>query len=318
MNILTYNDAHSPLVFGTMGLGGGWNDRPITPADQQKADDALHAAYDRGIYTIDLADIYQYGKSDQAFGDWLRRNPSVRKDLVLQTKASIRLPNEQQPTRYDWSKDHLIHSVEESLKRLNTSYIDVLLLHRFDPLANPEDLREALDYLKATGMVRDFGVSNMGIFQLQYLKSITEHEFVVNQLQMSLGHLGFVDHVIDANTDRISSFPNGTLEYCMTEGIELQGWGALAQGKFTGNSPEDAPENVHRTAALIDKMCGTYQANPTAIVLAWLMTHPANIRPVIGTTNPDRIRDAAKAEYFRLSHEDWYTLYENARGVPLP
>ncbi len=298
-----------------MGLGGTWDDNPYTAADVRHAEAAIGAALDAGITAFDHADIYRHGKSEAVFGEVLAASPGLRQRITLQTKCGIRLPGNGRPGHYDLRGPSILRRVEESLTRLRTDSLDVLLLHRPDPLAGPKEIAEALDSLHRQGMVRRFGVSNMSAAQIAHVQAHLDLPLVVNQLEMSLHRRDWVEAGVLLNTTAATSngFPHGTLEYCSANGIALQAWGALAQGRFTGSEPNPAGELVRRLAA-------RKSTTPETVLLWWLQRHPAGIAPVIGTARPDRItacRDAVRREP-ELTHEEWYELWIAARGTPLP
>ncbi|RSS83265.1 aldo/keto reductase [Streptomyces sp. WAC06614] len=302
-----------------MGLGGGWGGEPYGPADLDAAQAAVEAALDSGITAFDHADIYRHGTSEAVFGEVLARTPGLRERITLQTKCGIRLADGTLPGRYDLRAGSIRQRVEESLTRLRTDVIDVLLLHRPDPLADPDEIAAALTDLHRQGLVRHFGVSNMAAPQIAALQARLEVPLVANQLEMSLHRRDWVEAGVLLNTAQATAngFPFGTLEHCREHGIRLQAWGALAQGRFTGRQRTQAE---HATAALVASLAGQKGTTPETVLLWWLMRHPAGIAPVVGTTRPERIRacrDAAVREP-ELTHEEWYELWVSARGVPLP
>ncbi|QMU74055.1 aldo/keto reductase [Streptacidiphilus sp. P02-A3a] len=297
-----------------MGLGGGWDQEPWTARDLDRAEAAVEAALAIGITAFDFADIYRYGKSEAVFGEVLARTPGLRERIVLQTKCGIRLPDGDHPGHYDLRGSSIVRRVEESLARLRTDVLDVLLLHRPDPLADPRDVAQALESLHRQGLVRQFGVSNMGAAQVEQLRRETELPLLVNQLEMSLARRDWVESGVLLNTPAAGGyeFPVGTLEYCTAHRIQLQAWGALAQGRFTGSEPSPAGT---LTAELAERKGTT----PETILLWWLRRHPAGIVPVIGTSRPERIHACRDAQLPPdLSHEEWYALWIAARGKPLP
>ncbi|MGW8953315.1 aldo/keto reductase [Streptomyces sp. NPDC055709] len=307
------------LLYGCMGLGGTWDAGPYGAADIDAAEAAIAAALDIGITTFDHADIYRHGKAEAVFGEVLARTPGLRERIVLQTKCGIRLADGERPGIYDLRGRTIVRRVEESLARLRTDVIDVLLLHRPDPLADPDDIAEALTSLHRQGLVRRFGVSNMGAAQMGHLQARLDVPLVANQLEMSLQRRDWLEAGVLVNTREAAAngFPFGTLEFCMQNGIELQAWGALAQGRFTGR--QETPEE-HATARLIESLAAEKGTTPETILLWWLQRHPARIAPVIGSARPERIRACRQAaqEEPGLTHEEWYELWLTARGVPLP
>ncbi|TXS22280.1 aldo/keto reductase [Streptomyces sp. ms191] len=302
-----------------MGLGGAWDTSPYTAADVDAAEAAVEAALDSGITAFDHADIYRHGKAEAVFGEVLARSAGLRDRITLQTKCGIRLADGDRPGLYDLRGPTIERKVEESLTRLRTDVLDVLLLHRPDPLADPAEIGEALTSLHRQGLVRRFGVSNMNAAQIARLQAHVALPLVVDQLEMSLHRRAWLEDGVLVNTPESAAngFPAGTVEHCLTHGISLQAWGPLAQGRYTGR-PETPDE--HATAALVSSLAEAKGTTPETIVLWWLRRHPARVVPVIGSSNPGRIRacrDAATGEP-DLTHEEWYTLWVTARGAALP
>lgn len=312
----------SELVFGCMGLGGGWDRQPIEPAHVKQTHEAVEAALASGINMFDHADIYTFGKAETVFGQVLKEKPGLREEIIIQSKCGIRFGDQASglPTRYDFSKSYILDSVDGILSRLGIEHLDILLLHRPDPLMDPSEVGEAFHQLKASGKVRSFGVSNMSAGQIRLLQQHTDEKIIVNQLEMSLHKIGWLDTGVHVNQEaaRQNTFPEGTLEYCQMENIQIQSWGSLAKGLYSGKNIENESESVKNTAALVQKLAEEKQTTPEAIVLAWLMRHPAGIQPVIGTANPDRIKASADAVTVTLTRDEWYTLYVSSRGVNLP
>ncbi|MFY1616281.1 aldo/keto reductase [Micromonospora sp. WMMD736] len=307
------------LLYGCMGLGGDWDTQPYGARDIDAAEAAITAALDIGITGFDHADIYRYGKSEAVFGEVLARAPELRSRILLQTKCGIRLADDSGPGRYDLRGTQIVRSVEESLARLRTDVIDVLLLHRPDPLADPDDTAEALTSLHRQGLVRDFGVSNMAAAQIAQLQARLDRPLVANQLEMSLAQRAWVEAGVLVNTPESAAtgFPLGTVEYCRANGIGLQAWGSLCRGRFTGAQETPTERTTAEHVAALAERKGT---TPETILLWWIRRHPAGVTPVIGTARPDRIRachDAASRAP-ELTHEEWYELWLSARGTALP
>ncbi|MGW7467936.1 aldo/keto reductase [Streptomyces xantholiticus] len=307
------------LLYGCMGLGGSWDTTPHGAADVAAAEQAVEAALDSGITAFDHADIYRHGKSEAVFGEVLARAPGLRERIVLQTKCGIRLADGDVPGMYDLRGTSIVRRVEESLGRLRTDVLDVLLLHRPDPLADPEDIADALTSLHRQGLVRRFGVSNMSAAQISLLQDRLGLPLVANQLEMSLHRRDWLEAGVLLNTAEAASngFPLGTLEHCRANGVRLQAWGALAQGRYTGQ--EETPAE-RATAQLVASLAEAKDTTPETVLLWWLQRHPARIAPVVGSARPERIRacgDAARREP-ELTHEEWYRLWITARGATLP
>ncbi|MFD7812208.1 aldo/keto reductase family oxidoreductase [Streptomyces sp. NPDC059785] len=304
------------VLYGCMGLGGGWDTSPYTAADVGHAEAAVRAALAAGITAFDHADIYRHGKSEAVFGELLARDPELRGRVLIQTKCGIVLPDGARPGYYDLRGASVVRRVEESLTRLRTDVIDVLLLHRPDPLARPEEIPEAFAALRSQGLVRQFGVSNMSAAQIARLQAVLDVPLVVDQLEMSLHRRDWVESGVLVNTPAAADdgFPHGTLEFCAAHGIRPQAWGALARGRFTGGH-DDSP-----AARLVAELAQRKGTTPETVVLWWLLRHPAGIAPVIGTARPDRIAACRDAVHRSpgLGHEEWYGLWTAARGKALP
>ncbi|MNO73369.1 Oxidoreductase YdhF [compost metagenome] len=311
----------SQLVLGCMRMGGDWDkSSPITDEHYKEGQAAVEAALEIGINMFDHADIYTAGKAENVFGRVLKNNPELREKIILQSKCGIRFAEGNNPHFFDFSEEHILSSVDGILERLGIEYLDILLLHRPDALVDPEEVASAIQKLKTSGKVNHFGVSNMNHGQIKLLQAYSGEPFIVNQLEMSLLKIGFLETGIHVNQEAAKNniFPDGTLEYCRLEHIQLQSWGPLARGLYSGASLEGQSESVTQTARLVQRMAKEKGTTSEAIVLAWLMTHPAGIQPVIGTINPSRIRACKDAATLRLTREEWYALYISSRGVDVP
>jgi len=314
--------SNSRLVLGCMSFGGGWNRNPISKEDILSAEKAIDTALSIGISMFDHADIYKMGKAEEVFGEILKGRPQLREQILIQTKCGLRFGNETTPRYYDFSKNHILNAVDGSLKRLGTEYIDILLLHRPDPLMEVEEVAAAFGHLKQTGKVRHFGVSNMNKSQIGLLKQEVQVPLIANQIELSLGHLDWIEEGIFVNQKQGSgvNFPEELIAYCRKEQIQIQAWSPLAKGLFSGNLKGIESEHIRATANLVQSLAEEKGTTREAIVLAWLMRHPANIQPVIGTINPERIlacKDAPRQASL-LTREEWYSLFVSARGKEMP
>lgn len=305
--------------YGCMGLGGDWGQSHYTAADVRQAEEAVGAALDAGITAFDHADIYRQGKSEAVFGEVLAEDPGLRERILIQTKCGIHLPDGERIGYYDFRPAHIRTSLAEGLERLRTDHADVLLLHRPDPLADWDAVADTLHDLHRQGLVRAVGVSNMAAPQIAALQARLELPVVANQLELSLARRDFVEAGVLVNQPAGTAvdFPLGTLEHCAAHGIQVQAWGSLAQGRYSGR--QETPDEI-ATAAVVSELAHAKGTTPEAVVLWWLQRHPARIAPVIGSTSPDRIRacrDAAVRDP-DLTHEEWYRLWVAARGERLP
>jgi predicted oxidoreductase len=312
---------NSRLIFGCMKLCGGMKANPITEEEILLTERAIDAALAAGMTMFDHADIYAHGQAEAVFGEVLRRRPQLKDQIVIQSKCGYRVETGS-PKMYDFSRDHILKAVDKSLSRLAVDRLDILLLHRPDPLMEPDEIAEAFSRLHASGKVSHFGVSNLGASQIQYIQRSLSMPLVVNQLNLSLGKLDWLDSgvLMNRQIDKVVRFPEGTLEYCGMENIQIQAWGSLAQGRFNGRVMEQSTESERLTSELVLRLAREKETTPEAIVLGWLMKHPAKVQPVIGTLNPVRIAacaDAARQSEL-MTREEWYSLYQTSRGQDIP
>ncbi len=310
------------IAYGCMPLGGSWEAGPLDDATRRKAMTAVRAALDAGINFFDHADIYCRGKSEEVFAAIWQEVPSLRQRTVLQSKCGIRFENDVPggaPFRYDFSYAHIVEAVTGSLRRLKTDYLDVLLLHRPDPLVEPEEVAHAFDELHQAGKVRWFGVSNETAAQMELLRHTVRQPLVANQVAFNVIHTHMLDEGILFNQFNPRLTRNeGTVEYCRLHNITLQAWGALAWGQLTGRPVENPSEAVTRTSLLVKEMAHQKGVSGEAILVAWILRHPARVQAIIGTTNPQRIAAACQADSVELTREEWYKLFVSARGENLP
>ncbi len=310
----------STLIFGCMHLGGGWGESGLPAESAAAALRTVRAALDCGFTFFDHADIYCRGKSEEAFAGIWTDQPSLRERIVLQSKCGVRFANDSgpgAPGRYDFSREHILRSVEASLRRLKTSHLDILLLHRPDALVEPEDVAAAFDELHAAGKVLHFGVSNHALHQIELLRKFVRQPIAANQLEFSLLHSCLVDAGTVANQDkpRFTRPGEGLLDYCRLHEISIQAWSPLAKGRLSGKPlAENAEPRVVQAAALVSELAEKKGVSREAIALGWILRHPARIQPVIGTGDPARIRACAQACEVSLTREEWYALYTTARG----
>lgn len=313
----------SRLIAGCMGLGGGWDRATLLSAENEKqADDFVAAALDLGINFFDHANIYAHGRAEEVFGRLFRKSPSLRERMVLQSKVGIRWAGDPAgtPQRFDFSYTHIIEATEAILRRLNTAHLDILLLHRPDPLMEGEEVARAFAKLKQDGKVRYFGVSNQNRHTMAYLQHYLPDPLVANQLEMNLLHSGFAEATISFN-QASPVYPDGwegVTEYARLNGVSLQAWSPLARGVLTGGDLSKQNPSVRKTAAMVADLAHQHAVSGEAIVLAWLMRHPAGIQPVLGTSRPDRLRACVESMTVKLSREEWYRLFETARGASMP
>lgn len=285
------NISSSRLIYGCMRIAGDNSSK-----DRAKGKLAIQTALNAGYNHFDHADIYSDGEGESLFGELLKESPSLRDDIIITSKAGIR----RNPQRYDFSNAYLTQQVEGSLKRLNTDHLDLFLLHRPDYLFNAHDVATTFKQLKKSGKVNKFGVSNFSPSQLALLQSALDEPLLVNQIEI--------------NIHNISSFSDGTLDQCQQQGITPIAWCPLGGVAYPawGNTFSVADEQ--RIEVELSEQAQKYNCLPWQVILAWLLKHPANICPIIGSTTPERIDAAKKALEIQYSHEDWYRLLEARNG----
>ncbi|MDR1093651.1 MAG: aldo/keto reductase [Clostridiales bacterium] len=282
----------------------------MTGLDRKGAERFVRASLDLGANFFDHADIYGGGKCEEMFADAAAGVP--RGDMILQTKCGIR-----KGVGFDFSKAHILQSVDGSLKRLKTEYIDVLLLHRPDALVEPEEVAEAFDALQKSGKVRHFGVSNQSPLQMQLLKKFVKQPIAANQLQLSIAHAYMISRGTRVNMadDAALDRDGGVLDFCRLNDITVQPWSPFQAGFFGGvflDNPKFPELN-----AKINEVAAAHKVSNTTIAIAWLLRHPAKMQPVTGTMNVERLKDCVKAAEVVLSREEWYQIFA-AAGNNLP
>jgi predicted oxidoreductase len=320
----------SRVAGGVEKLGGGWNKEPIDAAARDDAERVVKAAYENGITLFDMSDIYGYGKVETLFGDVLKRSPGLRNRIVIQTKCGVHLADQQDnpadPDQYDSSYQHLVRAVEGSLKKLSTDRLDLLLLHRPDPLVEPQEVAKAFDELHRCGKVRYFGLSNHGVAQIELLKKYVQQPLVVNQVQIGLMHPYLITEAIDFNLAGKSRIQPeyagaaGTLDYCRLNEIQIQAWSPLGGLSLSGGetgSEEGSLPTAKATIDLLTRMSAEKRVPAYAIALAWLLRHPAGILPLIGVKNPKHVVEDCFADKVSLTRAEWYSLLQTATGLPV-
>lgn len=268
----------------------------------------LDASIAGGINFFDHADIYGGGESEVVFSKAVKELNVSRENLILQSKCGITKQG------FNFSKGHIVDSVDGILKRLDTDYLDLLVLHRPDALMEPEEIASAFNELEKNGKVRQFGVSNQNPQQIELLKTAVEQPLVVNQLQFGLKHTGMLDEGFNVNNIYQGEQPSaGLLEYSRREKMTIQAWSPLQYGYFEGVfiGHEKFPE----LNAALDKLANKYEVSSSAIAIAWILRHPAKMQVLLGSMNVSRIESMIKATDVYLTHEEWYELYKVAGNI---
>jgi predicted oxidoreductase len=269
-------------------VAGAWRWNSVSSETVERL---IKSSLDAGITSFDHADIYGDYSNEQIFGAVLKNNPSLRGDIQLITKCGIKLLSEKKPNtwikHYDTSKQHILDSVDNSLKMLGTHYLDLLLIHRPDPLLDPEEVSEAFGLLKQSGKVLHFGVSNFTANHFEMFQSYLPFPLVTNQIELSLNNL--------------SPIFDGTLDVMLKHRVCPMAWSPLGGGKVMSNQSLWSKKEK-------------YSCTETQLSLAWLLRHPAGIFPVIGTTQPERIAESANAVDIKLDAQDWFEMLKIASG----
>jgi len=279
----------------------------ISDMGEKEVSAFVDTALSFGANFFDHADIYGGGKSEEVFGKAV--SPSMRENVFIQTKCGIR------KGMFDFSYDHIVNSVNGSLKRLKTDYIDVLLLHRPDALMEPDEVAKAFDYLKSSGKVRHFGVSNQNPYQIQLLQNSLSMPLCANQLQFGIMHTPMIQSGINVNMLNEAGInrDGGVLDYCRLNGITIQPWSPMQYGFFDGCFIDN--ENFPEINKVLEQIGNKYGVSKTTMAFAWILRHPAKMQPVTGTTNLTRLADCLKASDIQITREEWYEIYRAAGNV---
>lgn len=287
---------------------------------QDKTDDEVrtlvHTALDSGITVMDHADVYgdTLHGCEKRFAEAMQLTSSQREAMVIQSKAGI----VREGPYFDFSAEHIVASVDASLKALDTDYLDLLLLHRPDALVEPEDVAKAFDELEAAGKVRAFGVSNHTPGQIELLRKFVKQPIVANQVQLSITHAPIIAQGTAMNMaglDQSISRDNGIVDYCRLHDITLQAWSPFQAGFFTG--PFLGNAEYPELNVVVDRLAAAYDVPALAIATAWITRHPARWQVVVGTTTPERVAAAAQGSEIPLTRSEWYELFR-AAGHQVP
>lgn len=284
----------------------------ISSLELADAERLIETAQECGINFFDHADIYGGGESEKIFARAARLTPSRREQMTIQSKCAIH------DGIYDFSRDYILKSVDGILQRLQTEYLDILLLHRPDTLMEPEEVAEAFDRLQKSGKVRWFGVSNHNPMQIELLNQACGGRVLIDQLQLSLTECGMIDAGLNVNMHKDDGInrDGSVLEYCRLNKITIQAWSPFQygffEGPFVGNT-----EKFPKLNGVLSRLAEEHGVTPTAIAAAWICRHPAGIQLIAGTTSPARLREICAGAGVELSRAEWYELYKSA-GKTLP
>ncbi len=301
----------SRLAYGCWRVAGTWDPAEITADLRAAGRQAILTAFEAGYTLFDNADIYCRGEAERILGEVLKEVPRMREQIVIATKCGIRFRGEPQPDspqRYDFSAEHIQAACEGSLRRMGIETIDLLMLHRPDYLADPQEVARAFSALRSAGKVRWFGLSNCRPTLVTALQVACPMPLVVQQVEISLA--------------KLDAFTDGTLDQCLVENITPMAWSPLAGGLIGAGAkrllPSQQNYQVQKVNEVLDEIARARGVSRTVVAFAWLMKHPSKIMPVVGSTRPERIREAAQADQVELTREEWYRLLLAARGEPLP
>ncbi len=279
--------------------------------DDRQVDEIVDAALENGVNIFDHADIYGHGNSEVLFGGYLKRHKGARERMLIQTKCAIH------DGQYDFSKEHIIRSVEGSLARLGVDCVDILLLHRPDTLMEPEEVAQAFDSLQSSGKVRHFGVSNHNAMQMELLKTAVAQPLITNQLQFSVTEAGLVTSGMNVNMKNAESVMHdgGFLEYSRIRNITIQAWSPFQYGFFEGNFV--GSDKFPALSETLSRIGERYGLSATGVAAAWILRHPAAMQIIAGTMNPAHLAEVCKAADVELTRAEWYEIYR-AAGHRLP
>lgn len=275
----------------------------------KQAEEVVGTALDLGINFFDHADIYGGGLSELRFRDAIKHLNVNRDKMIIQSKCGIR------EGYFDFSKEYILSSVDGILERLGTEYLDFLILHRPDVLVEPEEVAEAFTKLRAEGKVKHFGVSNQNRFQMELLQSYLDEPLAVNQLQLSPAHTPMFDAGLNVNMVNKASIEHddGIVDYCRLKRVTIQAWSPfqidLSRGLFV-NHPDY--KELNETIA---KLAKNYNVSSEAIVIAWILRHPAKMQAIVGSMNPSRLKAIDKANDIALTRKEWYDIYRSAGNI---
>jgi predicted oxidoreductase len=292
----------SRLIYGCMRIAGDG-----TAESRARGRSALLAAYEAGYTHFDHANIYGAGECESIHGELMREESGLRERSLIASKCGIRLagkPLPDDPSRYDFSREHILSEVEGSLRRLQTDRLDLLLLHRPDYLFHPDEVAEAFTKLREAGKVLYFGVSNFRASQVSLLQSRLDFPLVCHQLELNLHH--------------IAPLENGLLDQCLEKAMTPTAWCPLGAVAYPAWGSSLTKEDEDRLANELKGQSVAYSAEPELIALAWILGLPSKVAPIIGSTTPERIRQAVEALGINYRREDFYRLLEarNGRRVP--
>ncbi len=288
----------SRLVYGCMRICGD-----NSPSNRRKGKEAIRAAVDAGFTHFDLADIYADGGSELLFSEFLKDNAGLREELVVTSKCGIVQSGEGgagSPKHYDLSRDHILQSVDESLRRLGVDYLDLLLLHRPDFLMDAREVAATIEYLSDKGKVRHFGVSNFQPSQFALLQRHCSVALIVNQVEI--------------NIDNVAAIVDGTLDQCQELNVSPMAWCPLGGVAYPAWHGELSDKQTERIRVELARQSDLLATEPWIVMLAWLLKHPSNILPIVGSTTPARIRAATIALELEYTREDWYRLWQARNG----
>lgn len=287
----------------------------IAALDDEAIRTLVATARDNGISVFDHAAVYggvMHG-CEGRFGEAVTFTPAEREQVVIQSKVGLH------DGYFDFSAEHILSSVDGSLAALRLDHLDLLLLHRPDALVEPDEVAAAFDILHDAGKVRAFGVSNHTPGQIELLAASVRQPLVANQVQLSITHAPLIAAGVATNmagSEQSIDRDNGLLDYCRLKGITLQAWSPFQKGFFDGVFLGDREHYAELNDA-IDELAAQYGVTPTAIAVAWITRHQAQIQVVLGTTKPQRVADAAAGSDLPLTRAEWYRLF-TAAGYIVP
>jgi len=314
VNVGKSNLMASRLILGCMR---------ISKLSLKETEDIIFTAMENGIDLLDNADYYAGGQAEEKLGEVIKLHPELRDKIKIQTKCSIRRVGSSGQKTFDYSKEHILEAVDDSLRRMNLEYLDMLLLHRPDPLMEPEEVAEAFSILIDKGKVRNFGVSNHNPGQIRLLEKYIKYPIIANQLELSILNSGMIHSGMNVNmtNERSIDHDGGILEYCRLNDITIQAWSPFLSRMYKGERVEESlildKEKFPTLNSKLEEIAENRNVTSSAIAVAWILRHPAKMQTIIGTTKSHRLAEICKADEIELTREEWYSIY-SAAGFVIP
>ncbi len=281
----------------------------LNPVSVNDLEEIIAFCLENGINSFDLSDVYCRHESEIKFGEVMKLHPEWRKDMLIQTKCGILKTGKTDSVTYmDLSKEHILSSLNDSLSRMNLDYLDSYLLHRVDIFMDSHEISEAFDQIQEEDKVINFGVSNMDIQQIEYLKSDVKQPLILDQLQVGLGQLSLISQTFNVNApDQIPNLQDGLFFYLKRKKMILQCWSPFVYGFFKNTIFKE--EKMQKTRDVMDDLARKYNVSPSSIAISFLTMLGDNVEVLIGSMDKKHIKEALDGANLKMTKEEWYRLY---------